>query len=249
MNRDIKNMIVFWIVILLAVSPAVSISALFTWSEERLDQEWSLLLVLFLPAAGYLYWPIKSYLAYLRRTAPERRHARSLVRQADAEREAARRAQRVEVDRRRRERIHAENERRQVAQAKREVEVFYRQHASLLQETLPPSLFLANFAAAFIPGIGSSQAWEIARDLIAEMHPLLQQGRDRQREQKNRATARKKAVRAKDDEISKFERDIARLRAMGRADDGYSEDEINAIRAAIARLRNDQAELIAEEGV
>jgi hypothetical protein len=134
------------------------------------------------------------------------------------------------------------------ANAKWEAETFYKRHASLLAESLPPELFLANVAAAFTPGIGSSQAWEIARDLIAEMQPLLQQGRERQREQKKRESGRKKAIRAKDDEIAKCERDIAKLRAVGRPDDGYSEDEINAIRVAIERLRGEQAELLVEEG-
>jgi len=249
MSSDVRSVIRVWVVILLAISPANSIYALCTWSDSRLDQEWELLLALWIPAMGYLYWPFKWHLANLRRTAPQREHVRSLARLAATERENIRRAGRDEVDRKRRERLHAENERRQVTMAKRQAEAFYKQHATLLQEALPTALFTANFAAAFTPGISSSQAWEIARDLNAEKQPLLLQGRERQREQKKRESARKKAFRSKDDEIAKCERDIARLRAVGRAHDGYSEDEIKAIRAAITRLRNEQAEFLAEEWV
>jgi len=124
MSSDVRSVIRVWVVILLAISPANSIYALCTWSDSRLDQEWELLLALWIPAMGYLYWPVKWHLANLRRTAPQREHTRSLARQAATERENHRRARRDEADRRRRERLHAENERLLVVKAKWETETF-----------------------------------------------------------------------------------------------------------------------------
>ncbi len=80
-------------------------------------------------------------------------------------------------------------------EARAEVIQFYDQHATVLADTLPPSLLKSNLQTRFPPSIMPAEAWAAARDMIAEMLPLIAAAREqaRQRETADREAAERAA--------------------------------------------------------
>jgi hypothetical protein len=235
-DKNTKEWLTVFAVLFLALGPAGSIYALTTWDKVQLERDWMGCMVGMLWGFGLLYWPVKWRLAYLRRTAPEREQAREEARRKAAEREADRRLRQAEQEALHREKAEQDRRVREVAAARKEVESFYAQHADLLREQIPEALFRANVQAHFPAGVTPEQAWAVARDVIAQLQPLVSEGRERKKAQeqnRRRMTAKAAAIQVQIDQLRER---VSSVSSGPIDDEDFREREITSTNRKIAEL-------------
>ncbi len=149
----------------------------------------TLLLSLIAAVAGA---PVEAMITWSRRKAAEaqRRSSekasrREALAKEHQEREHQARLQPV-LERERQHRLEeeAKRERERFAktdEARAEVIRFYEEHAALLEETFPHSLFGANLQTKFPPSIAPAEAWIAAQEMISGMLPKIAEARDKER--------------------------------------------------------------------
>ena len=179
-----------------------------------------------------------------KRGAPSRQRAR----EARQERAAAQAQVRAEQDEARRQRQAAQARQRETkvaearagqetAAARKEVESYYQAHAAALQDVLPSSLFRSELQASFPAGISPADAWLAARDLIAQMQPLVNRERERQRKVNEEKRKQAEDIGAIDKEIRTCEQRIAKLQASKSDDQDFIDDEVQALKGTVQGLK------------
>lgn len=127
----------------------------------------------------------RSYERQCRRDALERQR----LEQEEQERlqpllEQQRQQDLAEEARRERERFAKTDE------ARAEVIRFYEEHAALLKDLYPRSLFSTNLQTKFPPSIGPADAWLAAQDIITGMLPSIAEAREKGRIHREEAVKR-----------------------------------------------------------
>ncbi|MGL4552052.1 MAG: hypothetical protein ACRC33_12805 [Gemmataceae bacterium] len=177
------------------------------------------------------------------RARADAREQASARRQQRAEREETRRRNRSDARERRSARAAEAQARRDALAARREAEAFYRTHAALLADVLPPALFRAEVESALPPGTRPEAAWQVARDLIGRMQPLVREAQESRREEERRDRERAERLRDIDAQIRAREARIRTLRAAG-PDADFAEDEAAREREFIEQLREQREALL-----
>jgi hypothetical protein len=236
MDNNTKGWLTIFAVLFFSLGPACTIYALMTWEKEQMERDWMGCVAGMLWGIGLLYWPAKWRLAYLRRTAPERERAREDARRQAEEREAVEKQRRAEKEATRREKAEQDRRVREVAAARREVEAFYAQHGDLLREELPEALFRANMQSHFPGGISAEQAWAVGRDFIAQLLPLVTQGRERKKAQEQERRRRAEKVLAIQGQIDQLRERIVRVSSGPIDDEEFKEREIASNNKKIGEL-------------
>jgi hypothetical protein len=173
----------------------------------------------------------------------ERRQQQALIRQIEAQRanEQAQQAQQ-----------QAEQQRQTVAtDARDEVVRFYEENARFLDQSLPPALFRSRLAMRFPATSTSSPLWQTAQDMIAEMLPLITDGRERQRAVDQQYQRRNDRVRMIRLQIARLDQQIESLTTSPTADPEVVALEVRSLESEICTLR-EEAQFIEEsapEGV
>lgn len=201
------------------------------------------LVILAWPAFVVLFYSGTQFVLYRRRTAPARLLRREVARQQA--REQAEERRRLNAERQQERQAHERQQKldRDVAAARAEVERSYQSNAAFLHDVLPPSLFKAEIETAFQSGILPLDAWKAARDLIARMQPLVQQGLERQRAEQQRLAQHAAQVRKVDREIASYESQIHKMRASSFDTEGV-DDETKALEQAIEHLQQQREMLV-----
>ncbi len=171
-----------------------------------------------------------------KRGRPQRELARSEARERAAERRETEQRRRAEQEALRREKEDRERRSGEVAAARREVEAFYAQHADLLLDPLPEALFRANMQSHFPRGISPEQAWVVARDFIAQLQPLLEQGRERKKALAQAERRRREKVRSVQAQIEQLRERIVSVSSGPIDDEEFKEKEIANTNKKIAEL-------------
>jgi hypothetical protein len=197
---------------------------------------------------------IEAYAGHRKRTAPARERARELARQRAGEdacrrasenarrrdqRQAARRQRREEYSRARQERAIQQEREREVQAARREAESFYRQHVDLLRDQVPEAFFKANMQTHFPEATTPEQAWAAARDVIAQLQPLLVQARERSKvedQKRRRKEERMRALQAEIDDLRTRMTEVSRS-PIALADPEFRESEIGKVERKIHELK------------
>ncbi len=234
MNQDSGDSESFWDGVL-QLSMLLTCYAIWKWATEGRahSSENGILTLIFaspllLTLAVFL---VACFLDYWEHAAPKRAAARERRRQRKAE-------CRCEKARLREQRQLT----RAASAARREAETFYRSYKRLIAELCPPALFRSNLNSAIPQDCTPERAWSGARDLIAGLQPIVEEGQRRQKEAEAKRLANAKRLKDIERQIRNREREIAQLSATNVAPD-VNEEEISALRREIQRLRDEKETL------
>lgn len=154
-----------------------------------------------------------------------------------AERDRVRRIEQEAVEAARRHENQQASDRKA---ARAEVERYYRNNQSVLHAEIPPALFRSKLNAA-VPGqMSPEKAWGAARDLIAQLLPVV-------REQSNRQRAAQEAARRRRQRLDQIDRAIAaREKDIARSGSDPEREEIQRLELEeqLSRLREERQTLL-----
>ncbi len=187
-------------------------------------------------ASPWLLRGLASLWEHWKRGRPQREFARAAARERAAERREIEQSKRAEQAALRREKEEQQRRSREVATARKEVEAFYSQHADLLLDQIPEALFRANMQSHFPDGISPEQAWVVSRDFIAQLQPMLAQGRERKKALAQAERRRKEKVRELQAQIDKQRDRLVSVMSGPIDDKDFRESEVAGINKKIGEL-------------
>lgn len=187
-------------------------------------------------ASPWLLRGLASLWEHWKRGRPQRELARAVSRERAAERREIEQNKRTEQAALRREKEEQQRRSREVATARKEVEAFYAQHADLLLDQLPEALFRANMQSHFPDGISPEQAWVVSRDFIAQLQPMLAQGRERKKALAQAERRKKEKVRELQAQIDQLRERIVSVTSGPIDDEDFREKESANINKKIGEL-------------
>jgi len=124
---------------------------------------------------------------------------------------------------------------------------FYEEHQGLI-DALPPALFRTQLRNRFPEGGTPEEAWRAAQEMIAGMLPLIAQGRERQRAEREEQKQRDERARRLRREIGQLEQQAGQLNRSSVSDPEVVADEVKALQEQIRSFQEEIRSLEAEEG-